>query len=99
MATEALLHRHLDLVDGVLAPAADRDHFDRGARLVGCRDQDATTRELDLEGDAPGRFEGVHRLLAPIAPHRAPDAGSGRSFTRRSNTVGRVDERGVVEWK
>ena len=62
VAAEALFHRDFDLVDGVLASTADRDDLDGRVRLVGRRDQDATTRELDLEGDAPGRFEDVHRL-------------------------------------
>ena len=64
VTTQAVVQRDLDLVDGVLAPSTDRDDLDGRAGLVGRRDQDATTRELDLEGDAPGRFEDVHGLVS-----------------------------------
>jgi hypothetical protein len=43
------------------AATVDRYELDGRTWLVYRRDHDASTRQLDLEGDAPGRFEYGHR--------------------------------------
>ena len=58
-----LVHRDLDLVECVLARRPTSHDLDGRPRLVGRRDHDASTRELDLEGDAPGSLEGLHRSV------------------------------------
>jgi hypothetical protein len=100
MAAEPLLHRDFDHVDCLLATSADCDDLDGRTRLVGRRDQDATTRELQLEGDAPGRFEDVHRRLLALVPARlAADAAPGDALPRTPNPVSGIDECGVIERK
>jgi hypothetical protein len=100
VTTEALVHRDLDVVHCLLTTAADSDNLDGRARLVGRRDQDATTRELHVEGDAPGRFEGMHRepldLVAVLAPS---DPSAGRTLARAPYPRLRIDECRVVEGK
>src|SRR5262249_2956002 len=61
VASGALVHRDLDLLDRVTATATESHDLDGRPRLVGRRDHDASTRELDLEGDTPGSVERVHR--------------------------------------
>src|SRR5262249_45377239 len=95
----ALVHRDLDVLDRVMATPTERHDVDSRLRQVGGRDYDATTRELDLEGDAPGSVEGGHRRLAPVAGGSSPDAAARRARCLGAHAVARVEKDGVVEWK
>jgi hypothetical protein len=98
-AAEALLHLDLDFVSGLLATPADGDDLDGRARFVGRRDQNAPTRELQLEGDAPGSVEDVHDASVLVLPADATDASLALALAGRARPVFDVDEGGVVERK
>jgi hypothetical protein len=99
MAPSALLHRDLDLVDRVLAPTTESDDVHGRLRLVGRRDHDPATRELDLEGDAPGSVKRRHRtaLAVVAARRRAADADSCGARALGAHAIARVEKDGVVE--
>ncbi|HSG14401.1 MAG TPA: hypothetical protein VLA22_11075, partial [Gaiellaceae bacterium] len=60
---------------------------------------DAATRELDLEGDAPGSIEHLH--LAHLGRPGCPTADPGfrRAIALRPKTLTGDEVGGVVEWE
>jgi hypothetical protein len=53
-----------------------------------------------VEGDAPGRFEGMHREPLDLVPGLAPsDPSAGRTLARAPYPRLRIDECRVVERK
>src|SRR5262249_34849230 len=99
VATAPLIHRHLDLVDGVLTTATEGDDLDCGARLVGGRHDHTTTREPDLEGDARGSLEDVHRAALLLAAGRSANARTRGRTRSPAAAVADLEDGGVVERK
>src|SRR5262245_27576280 len=95
MSPATLIVRDLDLVERIGVTTAERHELDSRLRLVGRRDHDASTRELETEGDAPGSVEDLHaRHLGGAVPADPP---AGRHLARPAHAIARIEELGVLE--